>query len=190
LLALHENPGVHNQTVKSIADMCGDWCAAHVKSRQEKKFARECERGIKGDPDRKIQYFLPMIRHRREYAGKRQDVFIPLFPSYVFLCCDERTKSDAIDSGRICQIIPAIDQLGLLADLLNIERAIASDFMIDLYPFAVVGRKVRVRSGPLEGMTGTVLHRKSETRIVFQVGMLGVGASLEIDAAQLEPYGD
>lgn len=190
MLALSDNPSVHNETVESIAEFCGTWWLAHTKSRFEKTFAADCAAGVHGDPDRRINFFIPLIRTRREYAGKRQDVLIPLFASYVFVCGGAETPSNAMATGRLCQIIPVKDQSRLSSELIDLERVIAAESLkIDLYPFAAIGVRVRVRKGPLEGTTGMVIERRGSGKslVVIQVSMLGQGASLEVDADILEP---
>lgn len=187
MIATADGPSVHNSSVESIADMCGDWFAAQVKSRQEAAFARECENGVDGDPDRRISYFLPLVRQRRIHGGKKRIVDIPLFAGYVFCCGDGQARYEAMATGRICQVVKAPSPTRLRAELIDLERVIASSYTIDLYSFAVVGRRVRVRSGPLQGVLGTVTERDGTTRIVMEVSMLNVGAELTIDADLLEP---
>ncbi len=52
------------------------------------------------------------------------------------------------------------------------------------------GDRVRVRSGPLAGVEGTVLRRQGATRLVVAVNLLQQGASVDIDDCLLEPVGE
>ena len=74
-----------------------------------------------------------------------------------------------------------------VAELLQIARVLATDGQLDLYPFATVGRRCRIKAGPLLGVVGTVVQRDRRTRFVLGVSILGQGAMLEIDADLLEP---
>lgn len=178
---------IHNSTVESIAEFAGDWYAAQVKSQNEKAFARDCETGVEGNPDRRISYFLPLVRQRRIHGGKKRTVEIPLFSGYVFLCGDGQARYDAMATGRVCQVVKAPNPARLRNELIDLERVIASAYVIDLYSFAAVGRRVRVRVGPLMGTEGIVTKREGVTRVAFVVSMMGRGVELEIDAGVLEP---
>jgi len=181
LIATTDGPSIHNSTVESIAQVTGEWFATHCRSRQEKPLALDLE--AKG-----VFYFLPMIRQRRIHGGQKRIVDVPIFASYIFVCGDAQTKYDVMATGRACQVISDKNQLRLRSELIDLERALASAYQIDLYSFAAIGRRVRVRSGPLMGTVGTVTRRDGVTRIAIIVSMLGgAGAELTIDADLLEP---
>jgi hypothetical protein len=112
---------------------------------------------------------------------------MPLFPSYVFLCGTEEDRYGALTTNRVCQTLDVNDQGGLIGELTAIEKALAGKAQLDLYPFAVEGQRCRIVKGPFEGLEGVVVYRKQVARMVLEVGILGQGASLEIDGDLLQP---
>jgi hypothetical protein len=68
-----------------------------------------------------------------------------------------------------------------------VERALRGSVRLDPYPHPVIGQRCRVSSGPFEGIEGTVVSQSRLARLVLEVGILGQGASMEVDADLLEP---
>jgi transcription antitermination factor NusG len=180
MLKLEDNPPILPPATPSLQAITGHWWIAHTKARFEKAFAFDLLRRGTG-------YFLPLIQRVKISGGKKRRVMLPLFPSYVFFCGGEEDRYAALATNRICRVIDPIDQAGLLSELGALETALASKAVLDPYPFAAVGRRCRVRSGPFEGIEGVVIERDGPTRLVLQVKMLGQGAAMEIDADLLEP---
>ena len=180
MLKLADNPPLLSSGVQSITDLSGRWWVAHTKSRFEKAFAWDLAA-------RNIGYFLPLIERTTISSGKKRRVMAPLFQSYVFFCGTEEDRYIAMTTNRLCQVIPVRDQAAMVAELSAIEWALKSNMQLDPYSFAVVGKRCRVRKGPLQGIEGVVIERNRQTHLVLQVSMLGQGAALEISADLLEP---
>jgi len=180
MLKLSDNPPMRPESFVSIGEMQGTWWVAHTKSRAEKSFAWDLLHTGVG-------YFLPMIEKQAISGGRKRTTLLPLFPSYVFFCGDEGDRYKALMTHRICQVIPAVDQRGLAKELAAVEMALCSGAVLSLYSFVAKGRRCRVTRGALAGMEGRIEECGNITRLVLAVSMLGQGASLEIDAAMLEP---
>ena len=178
--ALSENPPMLSPGLCEVRELAGTWWVAHTKSRFEKAFAFDLER-------LGIGYFLPMVRKTRIAGGKRRQVMLPLFPSYVFFCGDVDARYNALLTDRLCQTIEVHDQEGLVNELSALEKALAGKADLDPYPFAAVGTRCRIRSGPFMGLEGVVVSRNGVARLVLGVSILGQGAVLEIDTDLLEP---
>ncbi len=175
-----KTPPIRPPWASSLAEFEGTWWVAHTRSRFEKAFASDLLA-------REINYFLPLIRQVRLYGKKKKRVIVPLFSGYVFFCGSDIDRYEAMTTNRLCQTIDVTDQQALAEQLSAIETALESGAGIDPYPHAAVGNRCRVRSGPFQGLEGVVIQRNDETRLILEVDMLGQGASLEIDAALLEP---
>lgn len=180
MLKLADNPPILSPIAPSLRAMTGQWWIAHTRARFEKAFAFDLLARGTG-------YFLPLIQRVKMSGGRKRHVMLPLFPSYVFFCGTEEDRYAALATNRLCRVIETVDQAGLLAELTSLETALACKAVLDPYPFAAVGRRCRVRSGPFEGLEGVVIERDGPTRLVLQVKLLGQGASMEIDADLLEP---
>jgi transcription antitermination factor NusG len=183
MLTFSDNPPALSPLLDDISDAADPWWVGHTKARFEKAFAAD----LLGQ---NIAYFLPMLERSRVSGGRRRRVMLPLFPSYVFFAGGVEARYRAVATGRLCQAIAVADQARLRAELATVQRALKGKAPLDPYPHAAVGRRCRVTGGPFRGLEGTVVRWDGRTRIVLEVGILGRGAAMEIDADLLEPADD
>jgi hypothetical protein len=182
MLSITDNPPPRWPAAGPLADLSGRWWVAHTKARCEKAFAFDLLA-------RRIPYFLPMVERVRVSGGRKRRALMPLFPGYVFFHGGPDQRYRALATDRLCQVIEVADQARLARDLAGLERALGAGAPLDPYPFAALGRRCRVVAGPFEGLEGIVVRRDGSARLVIEVGMLGQGAAMEIDADLLEPAG-
>ena len=180
MLKLSENPPMLPPGVEGVEQLSGQWWVAHTKARFEKAFAWDLHH--KG-----VGYFLPLVERVRASRGRKRRVLLPLFPSYVFFRGDSDSRALAMKTNRLCQTIEVRDQQTLTGELASIEKALAGKAALDPCPFARVGARCRVRSGPLEGIEGEVVRREKLVHVVLAVSILGQGALVKIEADFLEP---
>lgn len=179
MLKLSENPPVLAPWTQSIREFQGQWWVAHTKARNEKAAAWDLL-------NKRIGYFLPLVEQVRMSGGRKRHVLTPLFPSYLFFCGTEKDRYHALTTNRFTGLLPVADQDGLRDELEVIEKALHGEAGLDPYPFAAKGRRCRISSGPFRGLEGVVVERRQIARLVLQVGILGQGAAMEIDAGLLE----
>ena len=195
MLALSENPPIAWPADAALEEprggraqgaAAGQWWVAHTKARFEKAFAFDLVA-------RRVPYFLPMIERVRVSGGRKRRAMMPLFGGYVFFCGTRDARYQALATDRLCQVIEVADQARLVRELSALRKALAGAARLDPHPFAVVGRRCRVTAGPFQGVEGVVLQHDAGSRgarLVLEVGILGQGAVMEIDADLLEPAGD
>ena len=68
----------------------------------------------------------------------------------------------------------------------SIRRLVDSELAYDPHPYLKVGRRVRVRSGPLEGCQGILIRKKGLARLVLTVDLLQQSVSAELDVDCVE----
>jgi transcription antitermination factor NusG len=180
LLKLADNPPILHPGEAVLTPSSQRWWVAHTKARFEKSFAWDLHA-------KNIAYFLPLIDRLSVSGGKRRKTLVPLFPSYVFFRGDEMARYTALTTGRLCRVIEINDQQGLIGELSAVNRALCGKAVLEPYPMAVVGERCRITAGPFQGLEGVVVRVNDTARLVLQVGILGQGASMEIDANLVEP---
>lgn len=156
------------------------WFVLRTRSRQEK--ALESTLRSAG-----VGCYLPLRRNVRRYGDRRVDCLLPMFPGYVFLwgVLDEVYFADR--TRRVAGVIPVADQATLEWELAGLHRALHCGAALDPFETLHEGLRVRVVSGPFEGIEGVVASRVSPERLVLQVRMLNTAASLDIHGELVEP---
>jgi transcriptional antiterminator RfaH len=159
------------------------WVAFYTLSRREKDLMRKLEAA-------EVAFYAPLIRRRLKSAGGRvRDSHVPLFSGYVFSRVDDDQRRLALATNTIARWLPIVDEAALLADLRAIKRLIDTDQPLTPEARIEPGQLVRVRSGPLRGLEGTVERRHGGQRLVVAVRFLNQGASVELEDVDLETIG-
>jgi transcriptional antiterminator RfaH len=165
---------------ESGALRAGTWWCLHTKPRQEKAAARHLR-------TRGITYYLPQVVHEdRTPQGRKIRSIIPLFSSYLFLCGSDEDRVEAMKGNRLVNVLKVDDQDGLVHDLRQIHQMLASGLAVVPEPVMPVGARVRIKSGPLAGIEGTVMRRGKRDQFVAVVQFLGRGATVDLEDWQVE----
>jgi hypothetical protein len=53
------------------------------------------------------------------------------------------------------------------------------------HPFLTIGRRIQIRSGPLEGLEGILLRRKGRYRLVVSVDLIQCSIVADVDQADV-----
>jgi transcription antitermination factor NusG len=72
------------------------------------------------------------------------------------------------------------------SDIEALKMGLASGIRAEPHPFLGVGRRVRVKAGPLEGLQGIVVRKKNRLRLIISLDLIQRGAAIEVEAADLE----
>lgn len=159
------------------------WYALYTRPRHEKQVLQELS-------NKNIEAFLPTYKVRRRWSDRYKVVEEPLFKNYLFVNVDfnQRYYETLRPYGAVAFVMfdgkPAqIPE----AEIDAIRRLVDSELPYDPHPYLKVGRKVRVRSGPLEGCEGILIRKKGLARLVLSVNLLQQSVSAEVDADTVEP---
>ena len=155
------------------------WHVLYTKSRQEKALASDLAA-------RGIDHYLPITRQVRYYGKRKAKAELPLFPGYVFLRGDKGDAITADRTRRVVRILPVADEERLTEQLAHIRLALAENRTLTPHDALTAGESVRVKAGPLRGITGKVARTEHGDRLVLSVDMIGRASSLEIDRDLLE----
>lgn len=160
------------------------WWCLHTKPRQEKAAARDLQ-------IHQIPHYLPQVVHEgKTPAGRKTRSVLPLFPGYLFLLGEETAKAQALRGNRLVGVLEVADQEGIHLDLHQIHTLIGSGLAIVPEPTLPVGSTVRIVSGPLKGMIGTIVKRGKRDQFVAIVHFLGQGATVDLEDWQVEKLAD
>ena len=155
------------------------WRVLYTKSRHEKAVAKHLTA-------LEIPYFLPLVTKVSISRGRKTKSRIPLFSNYVFMFGDDEERLQAWTTNRLSRVLDVDDTTQLRNDLWQLSQAISSGAPLTKEERLVPGQHVRVRSGQLRGMEGTVIERQGKRRLLVAVNFLQQGASIALDDFQIE----
>lgn len=157
------------------------WWAVYTRSRQEKQLLRNLI-GLG------ISCYCPIAPHRfRSPAGRLRTSYLPLFSNYLFVYADDFDRHRALSTNLISKTIEVEDGVGLAKDLRQIRRLIELGLPLPVEARLQPGCKVRIKSGPLRGVEGTIVNRQGENFLFVAVNFLQQGALVKIEDYDVEP---
>jgi transcription antitermination factor NusG len=112
----------------------------------------------------------------------------PVFRGYLCVAWQEDLQRGDILSARgVYGLKPVSNQARFLADLENIQRALAVNPTLETTETIPVGQKVRVIRGPFENRVGVYEQRRQQGTVVIGSIVMQGGIVLEVNSRDLEP---
>ncbi len=71
-------------------------------------------------------------------------------------------------------------------EIQGLKRGLVSGMRAEPHPFVTTGRRVRVRSGPLEGLAGIVVRRKKGNRLVVSIELIQRSIGVDLGSTEVE----
>lgn len=138
---------------------------------------------------RDVESFLPTYETVRVWKNRqRKKLVLPLFPSYLFVHINPRERARVLQSPGVLNIVGNGREHVPLPDAeIEFLRSGMSDQQLQPYRELVVGERVRIKRGPMEGVCGTLVRKGGSLRFVLTVRLINQHASVEVDAENLEP---
>jgi transcription antitermination factor NusG len=132
--------------------------------------------------------FLPVFKSRRRWSDRITEIETPLFPGYVFCSMDLGNRMPVLSTPGVVGIVAAGKQ-PLPVDPYELEAVRAMIVRgIDVQPcFATPGQKVRIGTGPLKGIEGSLLQVRGKNRLVVRISILNRSISAIIDGSEAVP---
>jgi transcription antitermination factor NusG len=112
---------------------------------------------------------------------------VPLFSGYLFGVADRQQRMFLEQNRMVANILLAVDQDGLVRQLLQVDLALQSGEAIDVLPYLEEGSLVKISSGPFRGMEGVIERIKGKSRVILNVDMIGQAIAVEVDSTYLLP---
>lgn len=158
-----------------------NWYAVCTRHQHERSAARILE--YKG-----FQSFLPLYKSRRRWCDRVKDVFLPLFPGYLFVKVGMKRWLPILTTPGVSSIVSCGDQPAAIpfSEIEGVQRLIESALQVEPHPFLKSGDWVRVKYGPIAGVEGILVRKKNIARLILSVEMLGKSASVEVDATHVD----
>jgi len=159
-----------------------NWYAIYTRHKHEKTVAESLS-------NNGIEVFLPTYGAVRQWKDRTKHLLLPLFPCYVFLHggLDRRVK--VLSTPGVFSFVgsgghPAAIQE---AEIEAIRKAVTSGLRAEPFPFLQCGDRVRVKAGPLMGIEGILIRKKSSFRLILSAELLQKSIAVEVDAFSVEP---
>ena len=138
---------------------------------------------------REVESFLPTYETVRVWKNRqRMKIVLPLFPSYLFVHINSRERTKVLQSPGVLHIVGNGRKHIPLPDAeIEFLRSGLCRQRIEPYHELVVGEKVRIKGGVMQGVCGTLVRKGSGVRFVLTLELINQHAAVQVDAEDLEP---
>jgi len=158
----------------------GNWYALYTCPHREKLVVEQIRR-------LSVPCFLPVYRSLRRWKDRRKELELALFPGYVFVQMALEKKLKVLEIPGAVRLVSFNGQPPLPASEIEmLKNRLSGAGGVEPHPYLRAGRRVRVRSGAMEGLEGIVVRRKERCRVVFSINLLQRSVAVEVDEADLE----
>jgi transcription antitermination factor NusG len=157
------------------------WYAAYTRANHERRVADQLvERGV--------EHFLPQYESLRKWKDRKVRLQMPLFPGYVFVQLGLQNRLRVLEVPGVAYLVgfggrPVAVPEG---EFEKVRRFLKQGFRAEPHPYLEAGRRVRVRSGPLDGMEGIILRRKKSCRLVISLEVIRRAMAVDVDSRDVE----
>jgi transcription antitermination factor NusG len=158
------------------------WYAIYTRSRHEKRVAAELQ-------SRHLESCLPLYQAVHQWKDRRASVSLPLFPGYVFV------RFDTSERLRVLQVPSVVRIVGSRGHAIPLQEheidallaASRGGACAEPHPYLSVGRRVRIRRGPFQGLEGFVKRKSLNFRVVISLDSIMRSMVLNVDETDIEP---
>ena len=161
-----------------------NWYALFTRHQHEKSVALALS-------NKKYEVYLPLYRSVRRWQDRAKQIWLPLFPCYVFIREGMDRQLQILTTPGMIHIVGWAGRPAIVpqAQLDAVRQIIESSLIVETHPYLKSGDRVRVKTGPLSGLEGILTRKKGEARLVVSMDMLGRAAAVEIDVLNVERIG-
>ena len=158
------------------------WYAIQTCANHEKRVLQQLGQ-------RTVEAYLPQYESVRRWKDRRVRLDLPLFPGYVFVHLALRDRLRVLQTPSVVRLVGFGGQPAALPDqeIEALRQGLTHAMRIEPHPYMKVGQRVRVRSGPLQGLEGILARKKNVSRFVISLDLIMRSVAAEIDVAELEP---
>jgi len=159
-----------------------NWYVVYTRANHEKRVAEQLEY-------RSIEHLLPLYESVRRWKDRRMQLQMPLFPGYVFVRFSLHNRLQVLQVPGVVRLVGFDGQPEPLAEseIEKLRDRLSGGVNVEPHPYLTVGRRARIRRGPLEGCEGILIRRKGKYRVVISIEMIMRSVVADVDLVDIEP---
>jgi transcription antitermination factor NusG len=170
-----------------IADRAADrrWYAVFTVPQNEKAVAKHLAL-------REVESFLPTYETERIWKNRqRVHLVLPLFPSYLFVRISNRERGRVLRSPGVLRLVgTSKGPIPVPDSIIEFLRSDLCNGKVEPYHELVVGNRVRIKAGAMQGLEGVLIRKNDNLRFVLTIEMINQHAAVQIGSENLEPVID
>jgi transcription antitermination factor NusG len=113
---------------------------------------------------------------------------LPLFPSYVFVHLALRDRLQVLQIPGVVSLVGFNGTPTHLPDIEieTLQASLARRARFEPHAYVRVGRRVRIKNGPLEGLEGIITRKKNRLRLILSLDLIHRSVAVEVEHANIQ----
>ncbi|MBC7745691.1 MAG: UpxY family transcription antiterminator [Flavobacterium sp.] len=160
------------------------WYPVYTNPRSEKKAAELLYKNG-------IEIYLPLQRQLKQWSDRKKWVEEPMIKSYLFVRITVKQQMQVLTTKGICRFIYFSGKVASMPDrqITQLQLLLASETELELTDqIFKPGEKVKVKAGPLMGLTGELIDYRSQKKMIVRLDHIGQAIMVQMPAVFLEPF--
>ena len=160
------------------------WYPVYTNPRSEKKAAELLYKNG-------IEIYLPLQRQLKQWSDRKKWVEEPMIKSYLFVRITVKQQMQVLTTKGICRFIYFSGKVASMPDrqITQLQLLLATETELELTDQVFKpGEKVKVKAGPLMGLTGELIDHRSQKKMIVRLDHIGQVIMVQIPAVFLEPF--
>ncbi len=158
-----------------------NWYALFTRYQHEKPVALALS-------NKKYEVYLPLCNSTRQWQDRSKQLWLPMFPSYVFVRGGMDRPLQIVSTPGVIHIVRFGGVPAIISEvqLDAVRKILESHAAVEPHPYLECGDRVRVKSGALAGLEGILIREKKLPHLVISMQMLGRSAAVEVEMSNVE----
>jgi len=187
LIHREQNPPSHGSSIEEQLELSSPenyalftvpkWFVLYTRSRHEKFVEKHLtEKGTEA--------FTPTVLLRKKWSDRVKFIEEPLFKSYCFAKFPLKDKTKIVSEPGVVHIIHFRNQYVPVEDGIidSLKILVENKVQIDPHPYLKIGKRVRIKRGPLKGVEGYILEKRNKnTSLVISIEALNSSITCNVD---------
>jgi transcription antitermination factor NusG len=158
------------------------WNVLYVIPRSEKKINTTLN-------EMGIETFFPLFNKIRVWRNKKIKTELPLFSCYIFARVPRMLRYQVLNVKGVVSFVSTNHTPSVIPDneIISLKKVLIQNYEnIRNENYFSIGQKVMIVCGPLAGLEGILIGKKTDQRLLVQVHSIKQAFSVEIDCIKVE----
>jgi len=139
------------------------WHAVYVNSRSEKKITEILLA-------KNIEAYVPIVKTMRQWSDRKKKVEMPLLNGYVFIHILPPEQNLVLQTRGVVSFVRSDGKIAVIreVEINRLKQLVALGYQLEVESINKVykeGDRIRISSGPLQGIEGYVIESKENRQI-------------------------
>ena len=151
-----------------------------------------CEKRVRDQLTAKaILPFLPLWQKRSRWADRVKLIELPLFRGYLFGHFTFQQTFEVLATFGVTRLVSFNGKPVPIPEeqIEAVRTLVTHQLRYDPHPYLVESMQVRITHGPLAGVEGILVTKKSAARLIVRIELIQRAVAVDIDRSAVESLG-